>query len=747
MSSNNDLNDDEMLLREFLKEFYRQMLTIEDYIRFKDKLIEWMKTFLKINKKTYNVILKLMEDHEEIENWFSSLIGFFYENGIGINKIDENKSLEFYFLAINIKNRKLISVYQILNIIIAKYLISFHYYKDIIISKRLLISKEFNHIKDKNLTILSQIQFENFNGLEINLYKDEITTIEKYFRTIDKGFKVKNDQTDYNKRREMINLNNLAYSYQYGMGKEKNENKAFECYLKAAKEGNVNAQNNLGYCYQNGIGTEKNESKALECYLKAAKEGEANAQYNLGCCHQNGIGVNENIKKAFEWYLKSAEKKLPIAQFILGNCYKNGIGIKKDENRAGEYYLRAAKGGNSDAVNMLGDHYKNVEKDLKKAFEWYLKSARNGNSDAQVKLGDYYHKFKTQRNRHLKEAVYWYDRAVKKGNVMAQYNLGCCFLFGIGINKDSVKAFELFKEFVKNVKAFEFYEKNPPKLRKIVVEKYHRDALDQLGSLYKSKSVINKDNFKPFQIIKELAEEDYLNTLFQLGYYYSNGIGTEINNETAFELYKIAAERGLSVAQSSLGNLYENGIGVEKSFNKAFYWYNKSAVNNNNEVVQYKLGQYYELGIGVDKSLAQAFYFYKKSNENGFFESNFQLGYCYVNGYGTKIRRKKGFELYNKTGKSKNFNVLLYKNVNQIHNDLDKINYLYHKLADDDNGAILYELGEFYESGKGVQKNEIRAFAFYKQSAEKGYIVGKCKLAYRYENGIGTYIDKGSWFN
>ncbi|CAB4397235.1 unnamed protein product [Rhizophagus irregularis] len=71
----------------------------------------------------------------------------------------------------------------------------------------------------------------------------------------------------------------------------------------------------------------------------------------------------------------------------------------------------------------------------------------------------------------------------------------------------------------------------------------------------------------------------------------------------------------------------------------------------------------------------------------------------------------------------------------------DKVNYWYHKAAEDDNEVALYKLGEFYELGKGVCKNKVRAFTFYKKAAEKGYKKGRYKLGYCYEKGIGTYID------
>src|SRR5436305_12876345 len=125
---------------------------------------------------------------------------------------------------------------------------------------------------------MSHDQFENFNGLEIN--KDKINVIEKEFK-LGKGSN--KNQINHIKKKELIELNNLGYCYQYGIGKRKDKFKAFEFYLKSAEEGYSAAKNNLGYCYQNGIGATKDEKKAFEWYLKAANE-DLYAQYNLGIC-------------------------------------------------------------------------------------------------------------------------------------------------------------------------------------------------------------------------------------------------------------------------------------------------------------------------------------------------------------------------------------------------------------------------------------------------------------------------------
>src|SRR5688572_30730221 len=125
-------------------------------------------------------------------------------------------------------------------------------------------------------------------------------------------------------------------------------------------------------------------------------------------------------------------------------------------------------------------------------------------------------------------------------------------------------------------------------------------------------------------------------------------------------------------------------------------------------VALYNLGECYEFGDGVSKDEIKAFEFYKKSADQGYLSAQFYLGYCYVNGIGTEVNKVKGFELYNQAaGKKDSSNIgLQYENDEQIISDIDKVNFWYHKAAENDNKFALYKLGEFYESGRGVDKNE-----------------------------------------
>ena len=80
---------------------------------------------------------------------------------------------------------------------------------------------------------MSHNQYEDFNGLVINICKDEIYDIEKCFKSLDKG--PNEIQVD---KKKLTELNNLGYCYQYGIGKKKDKFKAFGLYLESAEGGN-----------------------------------------------------------------------------------------------------------------------------------------------------------------------------------------------------------------------------------------------------------------------------------------------------------------------------------------------------------------------------------------------------------------------------------------------------------------------------------------------------------------------------
>ncbi|CAB4417956.1 unnamed protein product [Rhizophagus irregularis] len=495
-------------------------------------------------------------------------------------------------------------------------------------------------------------------------------------------------------------------------------NKVDDFYSRLLTENrHLNANIILGYCYIYGVGTEVNHKKAFDLFKKIKKNGCVIAQYILRSLYIE----DNNETRTFECHKKSTDKRFSKTQLQFGKCYSEGIGSEINERKvAFELYREAAKKGHDLAKCDLADCYQNgkgVEKDERKAFELYKETVAKGYDWAKFKLAECYQNGKGVE-KDEKKAVVLYEEVANDGYIWACNKLGDCYQNGKGVEKDERKAFEL-------------YNKVSAK-----VERAGRGVSWAYVNLYYRKTI----------------SQEYLNAQFRIAYCYDKGVGIETNKIKAFKLYNIAAEEGHDTAQNYLGYLYMKGEVPEMDSKKAVYWFQR-AVENGNKFAYDNLAICYELGIGTNKDETKAFELYEKSAEKGYINAKFHLGYCYVNGIGTKINKEKGFELYREAAEKGNLNEMnipedYYKNKEGLAKDLNEVSYWYQKSAEEyDNELALYKLGEIYELGKGVSKNEARAFDYYKQAAEKGCIYGKYKVGKYFFSGIIVEINKEKAYN
>ncbi|CAG8693791.1 3905_t:CDS:2 [Funneliformis mosseae] len=93
----------ENFLKEFLEDFYHKIAyhsNIDDFENFENKIIKWIRLADEI------MYIELMVNHQNKDLWFSSIIGFCYQYGIGKCEIDKSKALDSYLLAVNIKDEE-----------------------------------------------------------------------------------------------------------------------------------------------------------------------------------------------------------------------------------------------------------------------------------------------------------------------------------------------------------------------------------------------------------------------------------------------------------------------------------------------------------------------------------------------------------------------------------------------------------------------------------------------------------------
>jgi TPR repeat protein len=138
-----------------------------------------------------------------------------------------------------------------------------------------------------------------------------------------------------------------------------------------AKQGDVGAIFQLAYSYENGLGVQKDEKKAFKLYQKAASMGDEDAIIALSLFElettskaKQKISNKIHIKtesnffqleaQELEELIKKAKENDKEALFLLATLYENGCtSIASDEKKAVTLYKKAAKLGSQKAQKAL----------------------------------------------------------------------------------------------------------------------------------------------------------------------------------------------------------------------------------------------------------------------------------------------------------------------------------------------------------------------------------------------------------
>ena len=83
--------------------------------------------------------------------------------------------------------------------------------------------------------------------------------------------------------------------------KEIPAHEAFKRLLKAAEQGQAQAEYSLGLAYFKGLGVSENHAEAVKWWHKAAGQGHATAEVNLSEIYETGDGVTPDFVAAYKW--------------------------------------------------------------------------------------------------------------------------------------------------------------------------------------------------------------------------------------------------------------------------------------------------------------------------------------------------------------------------------------------------------------------------------------------------------------
>ena len=127
--------------------------------------------------------------------------------------------------------------------------------------------------------------------------------------------------------------------------------------IRLAEQGDADAQYQVGFSYAYGTGLPRDDERAVAWYRLAAEQGHAAAQHHLGVMYAHGEGTPQDFTEAIAWLRKAAAQESSPARYYLGVLYANGDGVPENEADALAWFHEAAAEGDVPAMHMLGVMY------------------------------------------------------------------------------------------------------------------------------------------------------------------------------------------------------------------------------------------------------------------------------------------------------------------------------------------------------------------------------------------------------
>ena len=258
-----------------------------------------------------------------------------------------------------------------------------------------------------------------------------------------------------------------------------------------------------------------------------------------------------------------------------------------------------------------------------------------------------------------------------------------------------------------------------------------------LGLCYYYGNGVSRDLYAAADWFRKAADQGNAHGQKWLGVCYQWGRGVPTSHAEAAFWYRKAADQGLASAQSNLGFCYQTGKGVAEDYAQAVYWYRKAA-DQGDALAQNWLGRCYEEGKGVKKNYAQAAYWYNKAaksaaNDNRF-ASSFSEDLAEIQ------KKRKNARIPTTPEPAPYISIESASTAPLSDEEVRFANAL--KNAKKGDVQSQYEVGNEYEIGYGVTKDEAQAAYWFRKAADQGHAEAQYRLGQCYSDGTGVTKDK-----
>ena len=315
------------------------------------------------------------------------------------------------------------------------------------------------------------------------------------------------------------------------------------------------------------------------------------------------------------------------------------------------------------------------------------------------------------------------ETAAENGDISAQYRLGNKYRDGKDAPCDMAKAAGWYRKAAENGSA---------------------EADVELGVMYSNAivSVQPVDWARVAAAWERESEAGNDQSQRRLGECYRNARGVPHDPEKAVYWLQKSAEQENVVALFSLGQMYYGNRGLPRDDAKAFYWVEKAA-RKGYGMAEIDLSRMHTAGIGTTKNPAEAFSWAKSAAEKGFPTAQVTLAKMYFEGTGVPKNVDSAILWCRKAAQQGNgvaqqmLDQILSGSNQTSSPDIKGFTELL-RLAESGNAAAQLEVGSYYMMGKGVGQ---KGFEWIKKAAENGHAESQTALADIYAAGIFTPKD------
>lgn len=272
--------------------------------------------------------------------------------------------------------------------------------------------------------------------------------------------------------------------------------------------------------------------------------------------------------------------------------------------------VRCAQAGNDTCQNLLGkwifEGSHGYAKDYSKALSWWMLSAKQNNKEATANLGFCYlyglgvdkdsntasRLFEKALKLGNKQVIRVHDSLAHAGNVFSAMLLGKCYRLGFGVTRNERTAASYYL---------------------LAAEKGNIESMREAAILKRSA----KEDKEALALFRKATEKGDVVSTYYYGKMLCEGRGTAKNPTKGVDYLRLAADKDYPAAQYELANAYAKGLGVDMDDVKAYQWYSQAAAGGN-RAAWWEKAERLRLGKGVTMDYESALECYTKAYDMGY---------------------------------------------------------------------------------------------------------------------------------